>query len=389
MKNKIKILNIIQTLNPAYGGIATPIVDISAMLINNGFKVDILTYDNKNISYVKSNKVKIYNKGPGYGKYTFSINLFLWLLKNRKNYDYFIIHGIWHFSSLISRILLKNNYFVFLHGGLDPYFSKNFFKKIKKIIYWNLIEKKNLLNCKSLLLTTNHEKRLLDHTFVNTQKITKNVVGYGIAKPKINKIKCINLFYKKFPYFKDKRFLLFLGRFDKKKGLEILINSIKKLSKKNIKITLLLVGQNNAYKDTLKVLCKKNRLEENIFWSDLLIGDLKWGSILASSGMVLSSHGENFGVSLAESLSCSKPVLTTYKVNIYDHIIKYDAGLISKNTVPDFTKILEKFHKYNDLRLKIISKNSLICFNKEFNLNAKNNTFSTFLKKQYNDTLHK
>ena len=39
--------------------------------------------------------------------------------------------------------------------------------------------------------------------------------------------------------------------------------------------------------------------------------------------------------------------------------------------------------------LKIISKNSLICFNKEFNLNAKNNTFSTFLKKQYNNTLHK
>jgi len=149
----------------------------------------------------------------------------------------------------------------------------------------------------------------------------------------------------------------------------------------------LLVGQNNAYKDTLKVLCKKNRLEENIFWSDLLIGDLKWGSILASTGMVLSSHGENFGVSLVESLCCSKPVLTTNKVNIYEEIIKYDAGLISKNTVADFTKILEKFHKFNDLRLKITSKNSLICFNKEFNLNTKNNTFSTFLKKQQMEIL--
>ena len=148
MKNKIKVLRIIQTLNPAYGGPANTIIGNSTALVKNGFKVDILTYDNKNISYVKSNKIKIYNKGPGYGKYSFSINLFLWLLKNRKNYDYFIIHGIWHFSSLISRILLKNNYFVFLHGGLDPYFSKNFFKKIKKIIYWNLIEKKNLLNCK-------------------------------------------------------------------------------------------------------------------------------------------------------------------------------------------------------------------------------------------------
>ena len=389
MKNKIKVLRIIQTLNPSYGGPANTIIGNSTALVKNGFKVDILTYDSKNISYVKSNKIKIYNKGPGYGKYSFSINLFLWLLKNRKNYDYFIIHGIWHFSSLISRILLKNNYFVFLHGGLDPYFSKNFFKKIKKIIYWNLIEKKNLLDCKSLLLTSNHEKKLLDRTFVNTNKIIKNVVGYGIIKPKINKKKCMNLFYKKFPHFKNKKFLLFLGRFDQKKGLEILINSIKNLTKKNVKINILLAGSNNKYKDTLKSLCKKNGLEKSVFWSDLLIGNMKWGSILASSGMVLSSHGENFGVSLAESLSCSKPVLTTYKVNIYDHIIKYDAGLISKNTVPDFTKILEKFHKFNDLRLKIISKNSLICFNKEFNLNAKNNTFSTFLKKQYNNTLHK
>ena len=387
MKNKIKILRIIQTLNPAYGGPANTIIDNSLALIKNGFIVDILTYDNKNTSYVKSNKIKIFNKGPAYGNYTFSINLFLWLFKNKESYDHFIIHGIWHFSTLISRILLKKNYFVFLHGGLDLYFSKNFFKKIKKIIYWNLVEKKNLLNCKSLLLTSNQEKKSLNHTFVNTNNITKNVVGYGIIKPKINKKKCINLFYKKFPHFKNKKFLLFLGRFDQKKGLEILINSIKKLTKKDIKINFLLVGKNNAYKDTLKILCKKNRIEQNIFWSDLMTGDLKWGTILASSGMVLSSHGENFGVSLVESLCCSKPVLTTNKVNIYEEIIKYDAGLISKNTVSDFTKILEKFHKFDDLRLKIISKNSLICFNKEFNLNAKNNTFSTFLKKQQMEIL--
>lgn len=387
MKNKIKILRIIQTLNPAYGGPANTIIDNSLSLIKNGFKVDILTYDNKNTSYVKSNKIKIFNKGPAYGNYTFSINLFLWLFKNKRSYDYFIIHGIWHFSTLISRILLRKNYFVFLHGGLDPYFSKNFFKKIKKIIYWNLVEKKNLLNCKSLLLTSNQEKKSLNHTFVNTDNITKNVIGYGIIKPKINKKECINLFYKKFPDFKNKKFLLFLGRFDQKKGLEILINSIKKLTKKNIKINLLLVGKNNAYKDTLKILCKKNRIEKNIFWSDLMTGDLKWGTILASSGMVLSSHGENFGVSLVESLCCSKPVLTTNKVNIYEEIIKYDAGLVSKNTVSDFTKILEKFHKFDDRRIKIMSRNSLICFNKKFNMISKNNKFSTFLKKQHIGTL--
>ena len=90
MKNKIKVLRIIQTLNPSYGGPANTIIGNSTALVKNGFKVDILTYDNKNISYVKSNKIKIYNKGPGYGNYTFSINLFIWLFKNRINYDIFI-----------------------------------------------------------------------------------------------------------------------------------------------------------------------------------------------------------------------------------------------------------------------------------------------------------
>jgi len=49
MKNKIKVLRIIQTLNPAYGGPANTIIGNSTALVKNGFKVDILTYDNKNI----------------------------------------------------------------------------------------------------------------------------------------------------------------------------------------------------------------------------------------------------------------------------------------------------------------------------------------------------
>ena len=74
-----------------------------------------------------------------------------------------------------------------------------------------------------------------------------------------------------------------------------------------------------------------------------MTGELKWGSILNSEGMVLSSHGENFGISLVEALSCAKPVLTTYKVGIYKDILKYKAGFISKDKPNDFAKILEKF----------------------------------------------
>ena len=43
----------------------------------------------------------------------------------------FIIHELWRFYSLFARLFIKN-YFVFVHGQLDPYFETEFFKKVKK-----------------------------------------------------------------------------------------------------------------------------------------------------------------------------------------------------------------------------------------------------------------
>ncbi len=207
-------------------------------------------------------------------------------------------------------------------------------------------------------------------------------MGYGILEPKFNKKKSINLFNKNFPRLKNKKFLLFLGRFHEKKGCDTLIKALNILLKKNIKINVLLAGPNNTFKDNLKSLSKKYGLQKNLFWSDTIINDLKWGAILSSSGMVLASNGENFGVALAESLSCSRPVLTTNKVNIYKEILKHKAGFVSKNSVNDFSKILEKFNNFNKVKKRQLSKNSLICFNKNFNLEYKNNILAKFLKKE-------
>ena len=115
--------------------------------------------------------------------------MFKWLLKNKNKYDYFIIHGLWSFYTLIARILIKKKYFVFSHGQLDPFFSSEFFKRIKKQIYWNLIEKRNLLCARSLLLTSLIEKKLINNTYVNTKNIKKQVVRYGILDKKIDQTK--------------------------------------------------------------------------------------------------------------------------------------------------------------------------------------------------------
>ena len=243
------------------------------------------------------------------------------------------------------------------------------------------MKKKNLLNSKSILVTSQGEKLSLNKTFVNTDGINKKVIRYGILKPKINKKKILIEFYKKFPKLKNKNFYLFLGRFHEKKGCDILIKSIKKIEKKFNDIILLVGPQTGSeYENKIKKLSIKYDLNNKIIFSDMLLNEKKWGAILASKAMVLSSHGENFGVSLVESMCLGKPVLTTNKVNIFKEILNDKAGYVSNDNVNDFAKILMKFNRLKDKELKILSNNALKCFAKNFDLSKDKNSLNNFLK---------
>ena len=371
----MRILRIISTLNPDHGGPGIAIIDNSIELIKKGIQVHIATNDPKKKIDVKNKNLKIFNLGPSFGNYAFNLKLFFWLLKNKKNYDRFIIHGLWEFNTLVARILLRKNYYVFTHGQLDPFFQEQYFKKVKKQIYWFLFERKNLLNSKSIFLTSNAEKQLLNNTYVNTKGIKKKVVPYGINKPFFDKKKIKKKFFKKFPFLSGKMFFLYLGRFHPKKGCDILIKSAKLIRKDKENIKILMVGPDNNLKQNLKKYCKENKLEKNIFWSNSLSGDLKWGSILCCEAMVLASHGENFGVALTEALSCKKGVITTNKVNISKIISKYQAGIIAKNNVKSFSSSLLNYLNLSNSKKKRMSQRALKCFENEFNLPFNINNF--------------
>ena len=392
MKKKINVLRIIPTIDPIFGGPSKTIVDSSIYLKENGFNVDILTGDQagstktnylKNTRLLRSNKIKIINQGRhSFGNYCFNINQYKWLKNNKHKYDFIIVHGLWQFSTLMARILLKKNFFVFIHGQLDPWFKEDFIKKIKKKLYWFFIERKNLLYSKSILITSKGEKTSLNQTYVNTNGIRKKIIQYGILKPKINKKKVLYKFYKKFPQLKNKGFYLFLGRFHEKKGCDTLIKSVR-LIKKNFNDKILFAGPlgYTKYERNIIKLTSDYDLKNNIIFSDILLDDLKWGAILASKAMVLASHGENFGVSLVESMSLSRPILTTNKVNIFNEIKNYKAGYVCDDNVKSFANILLKFSKLERKKLRVLSKNAYNCFAKNFDLSIdKKNSLKNIIK---------
>ena len=187
----------------------------------------------------------------------------------------------------------------------------------------------------------------LNKTFVETNNIKKKIVKYGIIEPKFRKQDLKKNFYKKYQKLKNKDFFLFLGRFHEKKGCEIIIEAVKELGK-NFNDLILMAGplENNAYERKIINLIRTYNLDKNIIVSDAIFNDLKWGAIQESKAMLLPSHGENFGVSLVESMCFGKPVLTTNKVNISKEILKFKAGYISNDNVNSYKRIITKFWRF-------------------------------------------
>jgi glycosyltransferase involved in cell wall biosynthesis len=383
---KIKLLRIIPTLDPSFGGPSFATIESSIILSQKGVKVDIITCDSTNKSFKKLKDIRIINFGPNYlGNYRLNFKIYNWLKKNRDKYDIFIVHGVWTYLSLIARLLIKNKYFIFTHGQLDPFFSKNFLKVIKKKLYWFFFEKSNLLQSKKVLVTSKKEIKFLKNTFVNTDGIKFKKIQYGIVKENFNKKKILSKFYKKFKYLKNKNFYLFLGRYHEKKGCDILIESINNL-KNEFNDVILMCGplENSNYLKNLHNLIKKYNLEKKVILSDAIYGDLKWGAIVESKAMLLASHGENFGVALVESLSLGKPVITTNKVGISDDIIKYKAGIISNDDVASFTRNFKKFINYSKNKNKNMSINAIKCFNSNFDLKSNHNSLFNLLNNELN-----
>ena len=95
--------------------------------------------------------------------------------------------------------------------------------------------------------------------------------------------------------------------------------------------------------------------------------------------LVLLRHGDNFGVSIVESLFAGTPVICSNKVGISDIIKQNNAGIIISDNINSIKLGMEKAATINQKKNNLESLNSIKCFNNNFNL-KKNHSFSNWLK---------
>jgi glycosyltransferase involved in cell wall biosynthesis len=231
---------------------------------------------------------------------------------------------------------------------LDPWFKKRHpLKHLKKWLYWLMAERRVLRDAKAVLFTCEEEQLLARRSFP-LYRCNEIVVNFGTAEPGGDGAAQRELFLAGYPSLRGKRIVLFLGRVHEKKGCNELIEAWRRtaseLGSVDPELRLVMAGPaESGYARELRKCSEDLGMREQIIWTGMLSGDLKWGAFRAAEAFILPSHQENFGIAVAEALACGVPVLISNKVNIWREIEEDGAGLIESDDVAGTHRLLKRW----------------------------------------------
>lgn len=295
-----------------------------------------------------------------------------WLRQNLPNYDAVIVSGLWNYASYAARRSLLGSgvpYVVFPHGMLDPWFRQTYpAKHIGKQISW-LANEGTLLKGAHSVLFTSEEERLRSRRSFLPYRLSERVVSYGAVDLMNGSDDCIQSFRATIPELEQRPYILHLGRIHEKKGCDLLIDAFSRLSKSGSSIDLVIAGPDDVgLAKSLRHRSHQLGISERVHWPGMLKGDFKAGAIRGSEALVLPSHQENFGIVVAEALSCGRPALISNKVNIWREVLNDGAGLVADDTASGTFDLLNGFLQLTEIERNAMRTRARSCYERRFNI---------------------
>jgi glycosyltransferase involved in cell wall biosynthesis len=356
---KMKILQLIASINPSDGGTAETLVQTSAACRRLGHEVEIACLDHPQAPWVVDNPIKVHafnstrhacwlpKKLIPWVRYGYSAQLVSWLKAHRGRYDAVIVHGLWNYAALGARLALPGSgtpYFVYTHGMLDPWFRKTYpAKNIAKQLLW-LFSEGPLLNGAAGVIFTADEERCRAKNSFWPYRLQERVCDLGTADPPAASQQQIEAMHSAIPQLRGRRFLLFLGRLHPQKGTDLLIRAFARKARHHSDLDLVIAGPDQiGWQAALEAIACEEKLTDRIVWTGEVRGDVKWGLLRAAEALILPSHHENFGIVVAEAMACERIVLISDKVNIWREVKASGGGIVASDDLAGTEMLIESF----------------------------------------------
>lgn len=369
----MRILHVIDSFSPATGGPPEAVRQLVKASRAVGASVEAVCLDNPRAEFLSGIDCPVHALGQSFlGKFAFSPRLWGWLRDHAGQFDAMVMHGAWTFPGSALRSAARRAqkpYGIFVHGALDPWFKRKYpLKHIKKLLYWP-VQHAVLRDAAAVFFTTGTESELAKTSFRPSH--WKSVVApLGIAEGENgDPAGQIEAFYRAIPPLRNRRFLLFLARIHEKKGGDLLIEAFARAAKTVPEVDLVMAGPDQVgMQAKLQSCARQLGIASRVHWPGLIGGDVKWGALRACEALVLPSHQENFGVSVAEALRAGRPVLVSRKVNIWPEIVNDQVGLAEEDTLEGTVRLLERWFNLPVAEQSAMAARAQSCFATRFSM---------------------
>lgn len=335
----MKILFIIPAYLPAYryGGPIKSVHEIARQLVTLGEDVTVFTtcadgennldvplatrvdIDGVKVYYFPMGKPRSYFRSPAMAKE---------LMDRVSEFDLAHINWIYVDSTRIAaRECLRQGvpYILAPRGMLDKQ-AIAMKGTLKKKIYLQIFEKKHLKNASTLHFTSYGER---GQAFAGGWNKFSDVVYNGLDLDAYPINHSSDEFFRKFAYISGKKIVLFLGRINYIKGLDLLVSSWSTIVASNPNAHLVIAGpDDDGYGEKIKQQLNEAGISKSVTFTGMLLGSEKLAVLAAANLFVASSYLESFGMAIIEALAMKKTVVITDRVNIHKEISAANAGLV-------------------------------------------------------------
>lgn len=319
----MKILIVIPAIASVYGGPSKSVMELAKSIVRQGVDVDLVTstangnakLDVPKFTWIEEDSLRIqYFPYVSWGDYKFSLTLTQWLYNHVKDYDIVHTQAVFSLPNLPAYWACQQQkvpYIITPHGMLQPWALS--YKAFKKNLFYNLLEKPAINKASGIQVLASAEKEAVKTLNVNPPLFT---IPNGIFVKDFESLPPASLFLDKFPETKDHKLILFLGRIDPKKGLDLLAPAFAKVHQQFPNSHLIIAGSDNVgYLPTVQGYFEELGCLNAVTFTGMLTGDMKYSALSAASIYVAPSYSEGFSMSILEGMASGLPCIFTSTCN--------------------------------------------------------------------------
>ena len=315
----MNILHVTPSMAPAWGGPVAVVSELIPALSRHGMRSEILTASGHRVgddpAAPPGVPLHAFPTGlPARVWTAYSRQLTAFLRQNIGRFDLAHIHEVWHHAGYAAfRAARKNGVPIVLtpHGELSEWRLRH--KRWKKWIYMKAALDRILRNADAIHAITQAEKRRIAELGCDTPVL---VAPNGIDPAPFDNLPSPAEFLDRFPVIRGRRVILFLGRLNSTKGLDILARSFTPVARRFPDAILLIAGpdEEGVRAKTESILRSEGTLRSALF-TGILTGTDKLAAMSLAAVFVLPSYSEGFSIAILEAMAARVPVVISRGCN--------------------------------------------------------------------------